>query len=87
MSDSRKLSGLQVFVNPPPPNCRPLVDACKYKRTPCIFVTRLSPVKKRELWERIKKNKPALAELLADPFVKELQEAFNAEIVIEENQL
>ena len=48
-----------------------------------VNLSRLSPDKKRFLWQWIKENKPALADLLTDTQFKDAQEVFSAEVIVD----
>lgn len=43
-----------------------------------------TPEGKRALWNDLRAARPALAELLQDPVLRELQQDFNGEIFVEE---
>jgi hypothetical protein len=51
----------------------------KFKR---VNLTRLPEEKKRQAWERLKRDYPDQAAWVMEPLVQELLEHFNAEIVI-----
>ena len=48
-----------------------------------LNITGLDDIEKRLVWECLKRRKPALAELLKDPALHQLREAFNGKIYIE----
>lgn len=54
-------------------------------KTPMVNLSRLPPDEKRQAWEHIKANRPALAELLQDETVAELKALFGAEIYVEKS--
>lgn len=63
-----------------------LILASRYERlyNPAHFPAE----KKRQLWEGIKRNQPALAGLMTgDPNIKALKQAFGAEVVFTKEEL
>ncbi len=49
-----------------------------------VNLSRLPPAEKRAAWERIKKDRPALASLLQSEEVQALIRTFNAEVWVDE---
>lgn len=47
-----------------------------------VNLTRIPDHKKREAWEKLKREYPDQAAYMRDPFVREMIEHFNAEIII-----
>lgn len=49
-----------------------------------LNLSRLEPEQKRAKWAEIQRQQPALAQLLGDPNLQALRQAFGADIYIEE---
>lgn len=66
------------WLKPAPP------DKSTHKRPRRRYcnLSKMPPTQKRGLWQKIKNNNPALAELLQSPEIQELKGAFNADILV-----
>lgn len=52
-----------------------------------LNLSRMQPEEKRATWQEIKRRNPALAELLRDPILNSLREAFDADVLIDPETL
>lgn len=48
-----------------------------------VNLSQLPPEKKRFVWQWLQANRPELADLLSQPDVKDAQQTFSAEVIIE----